>query len=238
MLIYTKLIAIFLMLQPIQGFAHSQASNGEDMGITILGSITNNRMQDNVALVKELSTGSIKAVKINHTVLKDYVVTAVFAKYIALRRGTEEFLVYQNKFAGDFVAQSSTAKAVLAGAAPPPSTFSEPGFERRDERIRMTSSYRDKLIKDDLSKVLMQATAIPYIDNGTFIGFRILQIDAGSIFDKAGLRDHDVVTAINGQRLDSAGTAISLLQSLRSAESIEVEFSRGQTAKKMNISVD
>ncbi|MEZ4741781.1 MAG: hypothetical protein R3B45_04935 [Bdellovibrionota bacterium] len=64
-----------------------------------------------------------------------------------------------------------------------------------------------------MAKILMQATAQPYMKDGVVKGFQLSQIDPDSIFDKGGFRDLDVVTAINGIELNSAAGAISLLKS-------------------------
>ena len=61
----------------------------------------------------------------------------------------------------------------------------------------------------------MQATAEPYFQNGQIMGFKLSQIDADSIYDKSGVRDSDVITAINGNQLNNVSAAIKLLHSLK-----------------------
>ena len=79
----------------------------------------------------------------------------------------------------------------------------------------MTKSYKNKLVNEDLKSILMQARATPNIKNSYIEGFRIDLIIPGSIFEKAGVQNGDIVTNINGNPLDDAGGAISLLNSLK-----------------------
>ena len=92
-------------------------------------------------------------------------------------------------------------------------------------------------VKTDLAKVLMQATAEPYLEGGQIVGFKMSQIDADSSYDKAGLRDEDVVTAINGQELNSVGGSIALLKSLKGTDELDITIRRGGDTLDFNISV-
>jgi general secretion pathway protein C len=98
--------------------------------------------------------------------------------------------------------------------------------------------YRDKIVKEDLSQILMQASAIPHMENGAIVGFKLLQIDEGSIYSKAGLKDDDVITSINGTDLTSAAGAVSLLRSLKGANKLDVEMLRGGGKESISIQVD
>jgi type II secretory pathway component PulC len=206
-------------------------SDGSDVGITIMGAIVQPDSENNVALVKD--GGSVKAVKKDHSV-GDFKVVAVRAEYLELRGGGKHYFIYQDKFAAD-AARSRDAKATptVTGVE----GFSEDGFERSKTRVTMTAMYRDKLVKDDLAKVLMQATAEPQVENGVIVGFKVSQIDDGSIYQKAGLKDEDVITAINGQELTSVAGAISLLKQLKGADHLDIEVRRGDKPLKFSIDI-
>lgn len=215
-------------------------TDGEELGITIMGSITNDDPQKNVALVKEVNTGKVSAVKQGHKLL-NYTVSEVTLKYMILSRGPENYLVYQNKFAGEFSKISSTASSASVSNVPSfalKDSFSEDGFERKGGKVKMNAAYRNKIINQDLSKIMMQATAIPAIQNGEILGFKLLQIDGDSIYAKAGFVDHDIITNINGQPLNSAASAVRLLQSLRGENRIDVDFLRGGESQKLNLNID
>jgi type II secretory pathway component PulC len=93
-------------------------------------------------------------------------------------------------------------------------------------------------VKQDLAKILMQATAEPEMENGALIGFKFTQVDQDSIYAKSGIRDDDVITGINGQKLNSVSDAVTLLKSLKQADQMDIEFKRSGTAKRLQINVN
>ena len=207
-------------------FAH-RASNGEDIGILILGGIINTSSNDNVALLKELSSGKVYAVKIGGLVQVNggLKVTRIARKYIVLENKKNELhLVYQNKFEREFAKGiPEKSKQVLRALG---EDFVTDGFERHSNKVRMTQTFRDNLINKELGNVLMQATAIPQYDGNMIKGFSLTEIVEGSIFEHAGFREYDLITSINGSPLNNIGATIKLLQGLKNAGSVEIEVMR------------
>jgi type II secretory pathway component PulC len=209
-------------------------TNGADIGISIMGAIIQKNEADNVALIKE-SSGVVKAVKKDHVILEKYKVLAVTTKYIeVITRDAKRYFVYQDKFGVELASQKKDQTTAAAVS----DVFREDGFERNKGKITMTAMYRDKLVKEDLAKVLMQATAEPFIENGAIVGFLLSQIDEGSIYQKAGCLDGDIITAINGQELNSVAGAIALLRSLKGADNVDVDVRRGGSSQKITVSVN
>ena len=131
-----------------------------------------------------------------------------------MEKNKEILLVYKDKFAGKAIAESSQKKKNNINS------FSEDGFERSltdDEQIevKMTEAYRDNLIGNELQKILMQATALPYFEEEKIVGFQLTQIDKDSIFSKGGFENNDVITNVNGLELNSISGAVKLLKSLK-----------------------
>lgn len=210
-------------------------TDGSDLGISIMGAIVQKNSDDNVALIKD-QKGSVKAVKKDYVILDKYKVLAVHDKFIeVVSREAKRYWIYQDKFAGTFVNNKSGSAPSLSGVS---EQYKEDGFERNKDKISMTAMYRDKLVKEDLAKVLMQATAEPYMENGTIVGFKVSQIDADSIYAKAGLIDNDVITGINGQELNSIAGSIKLMQSLKGSDHLEVELRRNGQSMKYSIDVN
>ena len=120
------------------------------------------------------------------------------------------------------------------------SGFTEDGFEREfgdgSGNITMTDGYREE-IKNNLSSILMQASATPVVKDGEIIGFAIEEIDDKSIFQKAGFNDGDIVTSINGKSLTDAATAIKILNSLKETDNMSFDFLRGGESYSVNVDV-
>ena len=204
-------------------FAH-RASNGEDIGILILGGIVNAAGQDNVVLLKEIKTGKVAAVKVGGTLVGGLTVTQIARKYIVVENKKGELhLVYLNKFEAQF-AKNIPEKQVVRALG---EDFVGDGFERHGGKVRMTQAFRDNLIGRDLSKVLMEATAVPQYEAGSIRGFSLTEIIPGSIFEHAGFHEYDLITSINGVSLNNVAATVKLLQGLRNAGSVEVGVIRG-----------
>lgn len=211
-------------------------TDGSDIGISIMCAIVQKSSEDNVALIKDTS-GAVKAVKKDHVILDKFKVVSVHAEYIeVITREAKVYLVYQDKFAGAIASKSPTVAA--AGVSGATEQYKEEGFERVKGKISMTGIYRDKLVKEDLARVLMQATAEPFMDGGAIIGFKMSQIDDGSIYAKTGVVNNDVITSINGTELNSVAGSIALLRSLKGADHLEIEIRRDGVPQKISIDVN
>lgn len=103
------------------------------------------------------------------------------------------------------------------------------GLDKVGNTIKMTAAFRDEILKRQLGKVMMQAAAVPYYQDGALVGFRLWEIDPDSVYDRAGLVNGDIVTALNGQSLSDVGRAVQVMQSLRNESRITVDFIRKQT---------
>lgn len=87
-------------------------------------------------------------------------------------------------------------------------------------------NYIDHLLKNELHTIIYNAGVEPVVVNSTVVGFRIFQIDIDSIYEKIGFHNEDVITKINGIGLNDAAKAITILNSLRHEELINIELAR------------
>lgn len=78
----------------------------------------------------------------------------------------------------------------------------------------------------DFSKLLMQAQVLPHMQNGKPDGFIINNIAAGSLYQKIGLMNGDVIQMVNGVPIRSMEQAMTLYQQLRTAPQIEISVLR------------
>lgn len=79
----------------------------------------------------------------------------------------------------------------------------------------------------NLNEILTQARCIPNFEGGAPVGFKCFQIVPGSIYDKLGLINGDVLTGINGQTLNDPGQAFAMLSELKNnAKHLELTIKR------------
>lgn len=120
----------------------------------------------------------------------------------------------------------------------PPEKFQEEGFSREKGDIQISQSYLGKtLAAENLAQVLQDAKAEPNIVDGELRGFKLTRIKAGSIYEKSGFMNGDVIREINGVSLNDANQSIKLLQQLRNEPEVEIRYDRGGTMSTALIKV-
>ena len=90
----------------------------------------------------------------------------------------------------------------------------------------------DASIKD-LNKVLTEARAVPNFENGVPSGYKLFQIVPGSIYDKLGLKNGDVISGLNGEPINDPGKAFEMLNELRNTTHLELNIKRNGKEETM-----
>jgi len=192
----------------------------------VLGAIGSEVHATGVVLLKKRQNDVAFAVRVGTEVEKGIVVFKINDRYVYFKKDNEMIRVK----IGDDLERSTTS--VAASSAP-----SKREIDMRGDRVTMSAKYKDHLIKNELSKILMQAAAVPVYQNGRLEGFKLVDIEPGSIYEQVGLKDGDIILEINGQKLSDVGMAIKVLNSLRNDVFAEVQLLRGNEEKTIEINV-
>jgi general secretion pathway protein C len=89
----------------------------------------------------------------------------------------------------------------------------------------------------DLPALGHQARIVPAFREGRAEGFRIHEIRPGSLYQRLGLQNRDVIRRIDGTELTSMDAVLGLYQRARSAERLEVEIERAGVSVRRTIEV-
>lgn len=90
----------------------------------------------------------------------------------------------------------------------------------------------------DLPNILQQARAVPNIGaNGEINGFRILDIQPGSIYEKLGIQRNDVIQTVNGDPVDSPGKAMEMWNTLRNSPNVAIGVLRNGRNQTINYNI-
>jgi general secretion pathway protein C len=81
---------------------------------------------------------------------------------------------------------------------------------------------------ENMSQLFTQIRAVPHFEGGQSIGFRLFAIRRGSLFDRIGLKNGDIITNINGTEMNDPARAVGLIQELRDASNLRVGAIRNQ----------
>jgi general secretion pathway protein C len=79
---------------------------------------------------------------------------------------------------------------------------------------------------ENLSTVMTQMRAVPYLRDGKNMGFRVFNIRSGSIFERMGLQNGDVISRVNGTELTDPSKALGLLEDMQTADEIRIDLLR------------
>ena len=117
----------------------------------------------------------------------------------------------------------------------------------QDEEVKQEGS-RFILKRSDVDKhtsnlpdLLQQARAVPNIipgSGGQVDGFRLLEIDEGSIFEKLGLKKMDIIKGVNGEPVNSPAKAMELYNELKTSNRIDIEVERNGRTETMNYLIE
>lgn len=144
-------------------------------------------------------------------------------RYVLLSRGVTRVKL----LAGDYIEESRQRGLVIRS-----------GLEQQGDTLLVTTQLRDYVAETGLVQILMQAAAEPALDaDGVVLGYRLFEIDEGSIYRLAGLENGDVVTAIDGAPITTPFQALRALASIKRLEQFTFGFTRGGKPERRKVIV-
>jgi general secretion pathway protein C len=78
----------------------------------------------------------------------------------------------------------------------------------------------------NFNTLITQARAIPEMRGGQMVGFKLVQIQPGSFYEKIGMKTNDVIKSVNGEAITDAAKALSILQELKTQPSLDLKIER------------
>jgi general secretion pathway protein C len=111
------------------------------------------------------------------------------------------------------------------------------GVRRQGENRYVVARAEVNQSLENMGSLFTQIRAIPNMQGGSPNGFRLSEIQSGSIFDQIGLQDGDVVTAAQGQSVSDPMKAMELLSSLRNSSSITLNVIRDGSPMQLFYSI-
>jgi general secretion pathway protein C len=92
---------------------------------------------------------------------------------------------------------------------------------------------------NDLSSILMQARAVPNREPGTgnINGFRILDMQPGSIYEQLGIQRMDVIKSVDGTPVDSPAKAMELYNTLKNSPKVTLQVERNGKTETMTYNI-
>jgi general secretion pathway protein C len=218
------------LVSALLGWALAYASDAEDK-LQLLGAVVSNK--GGVALVKNTENGQVKAFRTGDPVWGLGTLLSVDRQVMIILEANGSMTSISSKLGGAFRKGKMVPKVYVSTE----DKHIEDGFQRIGNKIDVDSRYRDRMIKEELPNILMQASSEPVIVNGEIVGFRLFQFEANSIFGKLGMKDGDVVKEINGVALNNVAKTIQFLNGLRSEANVSVNIVRDGSPVTLDMNV-
>lgn len=191
------------------------------LNLTLVGILAGSSQRDSRALIAQ-SNGSEEPYALGADVIAGVSLQAIFPDRVILSRsGQLETLRLDRE-------STSRADPSVAVTTPAPA---ESGGTQQLAQIR-------EQVLQDPSKASEYIRVQPTNENGQMRGYRIYPGRDRSIFNNAGLRPGDLVTAVNGIQLDDTQKALQTLNDLSQSNAITLTVERGGQTQTVNVSLN
>ncbi|PRQ04348.1 hypothetical protein ENSA5_08570 [Enhygromyxa salina] len=144
---------------------------------------------------------------------------------------------------GSSSSPSEPLRPALAGEPSSTSEGSAPDTELIDElrcpdaeHCQITRAQVDKLLADP-STLARQARVVPSVEDGETVGFKFYGIRRGSLLKGFGLKNGDLLRAVNGHEITSIDNAMAAYASLRDEQTFALELEREGQPISLEISI-
>ncbi len=129
---------------------------------------------------------------------------------------------------------ASTSAVPRPGLAFAPSQATDANIQQVAENQYVISRTEVDKALENMSQLFTQVRAVPHFEGGKSIGFRLFAIRRGSLFDKIGLKNGDILKKINDVEFNDPSRALSLMQELRNESDLSVEILRNRQPQTLS----
>lgn len=196
-----------------------------DLNVKLWGTAVLHDPQQSYAIIEDQAAKRQALYRVGDSILDTATLLRVEWDRVVLERdGAEEVLELS----------SARASGPAAGAVAPAA----------GERIRKTADNKFLIDRRELDKTLQnlnevytQARAVPFFVDGKTVGFRIFAIKPGSVFEKIGLQNGDVIKRVNGVDITDPTRALSLFTELQNEGHVALDLDRNKQAKNFSYEI-
>jgi general secretion pathway protein C len=121
-----------------------------------------------------------------------------------------------------------TAQAMPEAPSPPEPVSREVNIDRKiiDEAM------------GNIGELMKQVRIRPFFEGGNPAGLSLVGVAPGSIFQQMGIRNGDVLQAVDGQPIQTVDDVVNLYQTLSSAETMAIQVRRGGRTEEIQYKIE
>lgn len=196
----------------------------EALPVEIIGTIYTGDPKKSFVIIKDAKVEDADVYKTGDLVIdhEDFEVYAVEQTFVEFRKGDAKICVAVK----GHETTSRDGQGTAAKANDAPTVRAE-----NIENFTFDSSFLQNEIGPGYANILNAAKMIPETEEGTgkMVGFRLISIVPGSLFDKMKLQNGDVIQDVNGVSMRDPSQGFKLYQSLQEEREITIGIMRGGT---------
>jgi general secretion pathway protein C len=160
--------------------------------------------------------------------------TVEWNRVVLLNGGQEEILELQDS-SKPMSGVAAAVRSVAVSQQPAAAAVTGVKMVSEDEYVVDRSEVDNAL--QNMSQLFTQIRAVPHFEGGESTGFRLFAIRRGSLFDKIGLKNGDIIRNINSQPMNDPTKALAMLEELRNVSDLTVQVTRNRQDKTLSYSV-
>ncbi len=211
------------------GFA-SGAPVKTNLPLNLLGVIVIQNSDKSVASVEDKGINQVIAVRKGDPITRSTFVESIDNYRLVFRNEETQRMEYIELPQDQITATRRSAPVKGSGSD---------GITRTGEgRMTLDRGAIDKALGDDFNKILTQARCVPEFEGGKPAGYRCFQIEPGSIYEKLGLQDNDIICGIDGEALNDPSRAFSKLAALKDTNTRSMSVCIKRNGKITNTQFD
>jgi general secretion pathway protein C len=201
-----------------------EATRISTLDVELVGTIVVNDPSRSVAAISLKTLKKVEPFIIGDTVLSKVSVYSIARRKVVFKDLTSGELEYIEMKSDDY----SPAKA---------STTAPAGVKQIAEgRMLLEKSELNKSLSD-INSLLSQARAVPNFENGKISGFKLFDIQPGSLYQKLGAINGDIIKSVNGVDIKDPATAMGLFQKLQTTSKLDFVINRGGDNKNFSVEI-
>lgn len=202
-------IFLFFWTFPTVSDSIRRAQAEQNFGFKLVGTAVIDNPGESFAIIEHQSTGNQGAYREGDR-LGEVVIKKILSGSVVIGTKTGDQTLYMG---------SGTASEER------PATSAEIGHLDRKEVDRTLPEYE---------QLMREIRVRPRFEGGQPIGFVIYKIEPGSIFERIGLRDGDIIVGINGSSFATTQQNVEFYNALRGGGKISLEVMRGDRKRDLH----
>jgi len=181
------------------------------------------------AVIEETGKHTQNFYHINDSIIPGQVTLAHVQRSSVILKVGNSYGILKARYTAEDDPGASVSETTLPGSAH--------GIRRLDGNHWLIEARAIHSAVKNLNQLMMQARAVPNISAGKPDGFRIVEIQPGSLYQEVGLMPGDVIESINGMSMSDPQNFMKALSTLGTASQVSINLVRNGSAQTFSYQV-